>query len=58
MYIAQIEKKNYSKKEKSSYSDNFLVATTLTPPRHHQKSNISKSNASTKECISTIVTRS
>jgi hypothetical protein len=29
------KKKIYSKKEKSSYSDKFLVAATLTPPRQH-----------------------
>jgi hypothetical protein len=30
------------KKKKARYSDKFLVASTLTPPRQHQKFNISK----------------
>jgi hypothetical protein len=51
MHTAQIKKKNYSKNEKSSYSDKFLIAATLTPPREHQKSNISKRNASKKETV-------
>jgi hypothetical protein len=51
MHTVQLKKKNYIKKEKSSYSDNFLVAATLTPPRQHQKSNISKSNTSKKETV-------
>jgi hypothetical protein len=47
---AQSQKKNY-KKEKSRYSDKFLVATVLTPPKPHQKSNFSKSDASKKETM-------
>jgi hypothetical protein len=44
------KKKNY-KKEKSRYSDKFLVAAILAPPRKHQKSNISKRDASKEETV-------
>jgi hypothetical protein len=39
------------KKEKSRYNDKFLATTTLTIPRQHPKSNISKSDASKKEIV-------
>jgi hypothetical protein len=42
------KKKRITKKEKTNYSDKFLVAATLTPPKQRQKSNISKSDASKK----------
>jgi hypothetical protein len=38
------KKKNY-KKEKSRYNDLFLVAAVQTPPRQHQKSSFSNSEA-------------
>jgi hypothetical protein len=38
-------------KEKSCYSKKFLVSAALTPPRQHQKSSISKSDASKKEIV-------
>jgi hypothetical protein len=41
-------KKKELQEKKPRYSDKFLVASTLTPPRQHQKSNISKNNASKK----------
>jgi hypothetical protein len=43
-------KKNY-KKEKSWYSDLFVVAVDLTPPRQHHKSISSKIDASKKETV-------
>jgi hypothetical protein len=50
MHIAKKNKNNYIKR-KFCYSDKFLVTATLTPPRQHQKSNISKSEASKKETV-------
>jgi hypothetical protein len=47
----QPKKKRITKKEKPRYSDKFLVAATLTPPRKHQKSNISKRDASKEETV-------
>jgi hypothetical protein len=44
------KKKNY-KKEKSRYIDKFPFAAVLTPPKPHQKSNFSKSDASKKETM-------
>jgi hypothetical protein len=38
----QKKKKNYRKKKNPGYSDKFLVASTLTPPRQHQKSLVEK----------------
>jgi hypothetical protein len=45
------KKEELQKKEKPCYSDKFLVAATLTPPRKHQKSNISKRDASKEETV-------
>jgi hypothetical protein len=36
------KRRELQKKKKARYSDKFLVAATLTPPRQHQKFNISK----------------
>jgi hypothetical protein len=47
MHIAKKEEEEL--KKKPCYSDKFVVASTLTPPRQHRKSNISKNNASKKE---------
>jgi hypothetical protein len=44
MHTAKKKKKNY-RKRKARYSDKFLVAVALTPPRQYQKSNIFKSDA-------------
>jgi hypothetical protein len=38
-------------KVKPHYSGKLLVATSLAPPRQHQKSNISKSDASNKKIV-------
>jgi hypothetical protein len=46
-----VKKRRIAEKEKPRYSDKFLVASTLTPPIQHQKSNISKSNASKKRTV-------
>jgi hypothetical protein len=46
-----IKKKELQKKKKPHYSNKFLIASTLTPPRQHQKSNISKNNASKKGTV-------
>jgi hypothetical protein len=45
------KKRRIKEKEKSRYSDKFLIAATLTPPRQHQKSNISKSDGSKKGTV-------
>jgi hypothetical protein len=45
------KKKELQKMKMARYSDKFLIAATLTPPRQHQKSNISKSDASKKEIV-------
>jgi hypothetical protein len=34
--------KKFTENKKPRYSEKFLVAATLTPPRQHQKSNISR----------------
>jgi hypothetical protein len=39
---SQKKEEELQKKKKPRYSDKFLVAATLTPPRQHQKFNISK----------------
>jgi hypothetical protein len=45
------KRRKITEKEKPRYSDKFLVAVALTPPRQHQKSNIFESNASKKETV-------
>jgi hypothetical protein len=47
----QPKKRRRITEKKARYSDKFLVASTLTPPRQHQKSNISKNNASKKGTV-------
>jgi hypothetical protein len=47
----KMKKKKKYKKEKSLYSDQFLVATVQTLPKQHQKSIFSKSDASNKETM-------
>jgi hypothetical protein len=44
-------KKELYKKEKPCYSDQILVAATLTPPNQHGKSNPFKSDASKKKTV-------
>jgi hypothetical protein len=51
MHTAKKEEEELHKKKKPHYSDKFLIASTLTPPRQHQKSNISKNNASKKGTV-------
>jgi hypothetical protein len=51
MHTAKKEKEELQKKKKPRYSDKFLLASILTPPRQHQKSNISKNNASKKGTV-------
>jgi hypothetical protein len=46
MHTTKKEEEELQKKKKARYSDKFLVAATLTPPRQHQKFNISK-----KQCL-------
>jgi hypothetical protein len=40
------KRRSITKKEKSCYNDQFLVAPALTPSRQYQKSSFSKSDAS------------
>jgi hypothetical protein len=51
MHTAKKEKEELQKKEKSRNRDKFLVAATLTTPRQHQKSNISKNDAFKKGTV-------
>jgi hypothetical protein len=39
---SQKRRRRITEKKKARYSEKFLVAATLTPPRQHQKSNISR----------------
>jgi hypothetical protein len=56
---SQKKEEKLQKKKKARYSDKFLVAATLTPPRQHQKSNISKSEPPRREqCTITVIARS
>jgi hypothetical protein len=50
MHIAK-KRRKIIEKVKPHYSDKLLVATSLAPPRQHQKSNISKSDASNKKIV-------
>jgi hypothetical protein len=47
------KKRRITIKEKSRYSDLFLLAVVLTPPRKHQKSSFSKSDDSKKKTMHT-----
>jgi hypothetical protein len=51
MHTAKNRRRITKKKEKSRFSDLFPRAATLTPPRQHQKSSFSKSDASKKETV-------
>jgi hypothetical protein len=50
MHTAKKRKKNYEK-EKSRCNDLFPETAALTPPRQHQKSSFSKSDASNKGTV-------
>jgi hypothetical protein len=50
MHAAKKHKKNY-RKEKSRYSDSFLIAAVQPPPKQHQKFSFSKSDTSKKETV-------
>jgi hypothetical protein len=46
-----VKKEELQKKKKPRFNNKFLVASILTPPRQHQKSNISKNNAFKKRTV-------
>jgi hypothetical protein len=50
MHTAKKGKRN-TEKEKSRYRDQKLETATLTPPRQHQKTNFSISDASKKKTV-------
>jgi hypothetical protein len=54
MYIAKEKEKKY-KKEKSSYSDQFLEITVQTPPGQHQKSSFFKATPPRREQSTSII---
>jgi hypothetical protein len=51
MHTAKKRRRITEKEKDPRYSNKFLVASTLTPPRQHLKFNISKNNASKKGTV-------